>query len=79
MSNNNNNKKSPVVSIIIVSVVVLGLGYFLFKSSPDNSQAKQNITNNINNFSFFKSWQHYNQRHSERQEQIYLYAYPRGR
>lgn len=47
MSKNNDNKKSPVVSIIIVSVVVLGLGYFLFKSSPDNSQAKQNtaITN----------------------------------
>ena len=37
MSNNNNNKKLPVVTIVIVSVVVLTLGYFLFKSSPDNS------------------------------------------
>lgn len=44
MSKNNNNEKSSVVSIIIVSVLVLGLGYFLFKSSPDNSQAKQNTT-----------------------------------
>jgi peroxiredoxin Q/BCP len=42
MSKNNNDKKSPVVSIVIVSVVVLGLGYFLFKSSPDNPQQKQN-------------------------------------
>ena len=41
MSKNNNNGKSPVVSIIIVSVVVLGLGYFLFKSSPDNPGQKQ--------------------------------------
>jgi len=45
MSKNNNEKKSPVVSIVIVSVLALGLGYFLFKSSPDNSQAKQNSTN----------------------------------
>ena len=37
MSNNNNNKKFPVVTIVIVSVAVLALGYFLFKSSPDNS------------------------------------------
>ena len=43
MNKNNNNKKSSVTSIIIVSVVVLGLGYFLFKSSPDNPQAKQNL------------------------------------
>ncbi len=41
MSKNNDNKKSPVVSIIIVSVVVLGLGYFLFKSSPDNPKQNQ--------------------------------------
>ncbi len=41
MSKNNNNEKSPVISIIVVSVVVLGLGYFLFKSSPDNSEWKQ--------------------------------------
>lgn len=50
MSKNNNNEKTPVTSIIIiiVSVLVLGLGYFLFKSSPDNSQAKQNVANNTN-------------------------------
>lgn len=48
MSKNNNNEKLSVTSIIIVSVVVLGLGYFLFKSSPDNSQAKQNVANNTN-------------------------------
>ncbi len=48
MSNSYNNKKSNVTSIIIVSVLVLGLGYFLFKSSPDNSQAKQNVANNTN-------------------------------
>ena len=48
MSKNNNNEKSSVTSIIIVSVVVLGLGYFLFKSSPDNSRAKQNVANNTN-------------------------------
>lgn len=48
MSNNNNNKKFPVVTIVIVSVAVLALGYFLFKSSPDSSQAKQNVVNNTN-------------------------------
>ena len=49
MSKNNNNEKSSVTSIIIVSVVVLGLGYFLFKSSPDSPQAKQNTaTTNVN-------------------------------
>lgn len=48
MSKNNNNKKLPVVTIVIVSVVVLALGYFLFKSSPDNPQAKQNVANNTN-------------------------------
>ena len=42
MNKNNNNEKSSVASVIIVSVVVLGLGYFLFKSSPDNSGRKQN-------------------------------------
>ena len=41
MSKNDNNKKSPMVSIIIVSVMVLGLGYFLFKSAPDNPGQKQ--------------------------------------
>ena len=34
---NNNNKKLPIVSIIIISVAVLVLGYFLFKTSPQNS------------------------------------------
>ena len=48
MNKNNNNKKSSVTSIIIVSVVVLGIGYILFKSSPDNPQAKQNVANNTN-------------------------------
>lgn len=48
MSKNNDDGKSPIVSIIIVSVVVLALGYFLFKSSPDSSQAKQNLVNNTN-------------------------------
>lgn len=36
MSKNNNDKKIPVVTIVVVSVAVLALGYFLFKSSPDN-------------------------------------------
>lgn len=46
MSKNNNDKKMPVVTIVVVSIAVLALGYFLFKSSPDNSQAKQNTANN---------------------------------
>ena len=37
MSKNNNDKKMPVVTIVVVSIAVLALGYFLFKSSPDNS------------------------------------------
>jgi len=37
MSNNNNNKKFPVMTVVVVLVAVLALGYFLFKSSPDNS------------------------------------------
>lgn len=36
MSKNNNDKKTPVVTIVVVSIAVLALGYFLFKSSPDN-------------------------------------------
>ncbi|OGF85531.1 hypothetical protein A2Z63_03365 [Candidatus Giovannonibacteria bacterium RIFCSPLOWO2_02_44_8] len=36
MSKNNNDKKMPVVTIVVVLVAVLALGYFLFKSSPDN-------------------------------------------
>lgn len=35
MSKNNDNKKIPVISIVVVGVFVLGLGYYLFKSSPD--------------------------------------------
>ena len=37
MSKNNNDKKMPVVTIVVVLVTVLSLGYFRFKSSPDNS------------------------------------------
>ena len=46
MSNNNNNKKFPVVTVVVVSVAVLALGYFLFKSSPDNlaNSARTNQT-----------------------------------
>ncbi|HBD24482.1 MAG: hypothetical protein UU11_C0002G0023 [Parcubacteria group bacterium GW2011_GWF2_40_69] len=45
MSKNNNDKKMPVVTIVIVSVAVLALGYFLFRTSPDNSQQNQNPSN----------------------------------
>ena len=48
MSNNNNNKKLPVVTIVVVSVAVLALGYFLFKSSPDNSQKNSNQVSAVN-------------------------------
>jgi len=46
MSNNNNSKKFPVVTVVVVSVAVLALGYFLFKSSPDNldNSARTNQT-----------------------------------
>lgn len=41
-----NNKNLPVISIIVVSVVVLALGYFLFKNPPQqNSKQNQNSTN----------------------------------
>jgi peroxiredoxin Q/BCP len=41
---NNNNKKSSVVTIIVISAAALALGYFLFKSSPQNqSPAVANI------------------------------------
>ncbi len=49
MNNNNNDKKSPVVSIVIISVLALGLGYFLFKSSPDNPQQKQSSNTGTDN------------------------------
>ncbi len=43
MSKNNNDKKTPVVTIVVVSVAVLALGYFLFKSSPDNKDNSARI------------------------------------
>lgn len=50
MSKNNNDKKTPWLTITIVAVMVLGLGYFLFKSSPDNSanSARVNQTASTN-------------------------------
>lgn len=50
MSKNNNDKKTPVVTIVVVSVAVLALGYFLFKSSPDNkvNSARVNQTASTN-------------------------------
>lgn len=45
MSKNNNGKKMPSVTIAVVSVAVLALGYFLFRTSPDNSQQNQNSSN----------------------------------
>ena len=48
MSNNNNNKKFPVVTTVIVSVVVLAMGYFLFKSSPDNPRQNSNQVSAVN-------------------------------
>lgn len=37
---NQNNNKSNVVTIVVTSIVVLALGYFLFKSSPNDFQKK---------------------------------------
>ena len=45
----NNNKKSSIVSIVIVSVVVLAMGYFLFKSSPDNPAKNQVVNVGVDN------------------------------
>lgn len=42
MSKNNYNQKTPWLTIVIVAVVVLGLGYFLFKSSPDSANSARN-------------------------------------
>ncbi len=39
--NKNNNEKLPVLTIVIISVAVLGLGYFLFISSPQNLKRNQ--------------------------------------
>lgn len=37
---NQNNKKFPLVPILIITVAVLALGYFLFKSSPQNGNSQ---------------------------------------
>lgn len=37
MSKNNYNQKTPWLTITIIVLVVLGLGYFLVKSSPQNT------------------------------------------
>lgn len=42
MNKNNYNQKTPWLTIVIVAVVVLGLGYFLFKSSPDSANSARN-------------------------------------
>jgi hypothetical protein len=39
---NQNNKKTPWIPILIITVAVLALGYFLFKSSPQNSNSQAN-------------------------------------
>lgn len=41
-------KNNQLITVIGILVVVSALGYFLFKSSPDSSQAKQNALNNTN-------------------------------
>jgi peroxiredoxin len=45
MSKNNYNKKTPWLTIVIVAVVVLGLGYFLVKSSPQNTNQTSAVDN----------------------------------
>ncbi len=42
-----NNKKSPIVTIVIISVVVLGLGYFLFKTSLQNPSQTTTSTDSM--------------------------------
>ena len=42
-----NNKKSPIVTIVIISVVVLGLGYFLFKTSLQNPRQTTTSTDSM--------------------------------
>ncbi len=46
MNKNNNNEKTPVVTIVLVSALVLVLGYFLFKTSPQNSQQASSQNSN---------------------------------
>ncbi|MDP3763311.1 MAG: redoxin domain-containing protein [bacterium] len=48
MNNNNNNKKSPVLTTVVISALVLALGYFLFKSSPQNP-SQTATTDNMHN------------------------------
>ena len=45
MSKNNYNKKTHWLTITIVAVVVLGLGYFLVKSSPQNTNSTASVDN----------------------------------
>ncbi len=45
MSKNNYNQKTPWLTIIIVVVVVLGLGYFLVKSSPSSTNQTSAVDN----------------------------------
>ncbi len=45
VSKNNYNKKTPWLTIVIVAVVVLGLGYFLVKSSPQNTNQASTVDN----------------------------------
>jgi len=40
----NNNKNSPMITIIVAVVAVLGLGYFLSRSSPTNVSQNSNQT-----------------------------------
>ncbi|MEK7614549.1 MAG: redoxin family protein [Patescibacteria group bacterium] len=39
--NKNNNGKVPVLTIVVIFVAVMGLGYFLFTSSPQNPKQNQ--------------------------------------
>lgn len=39
MNKNNSNTKSTVITIVVTSVVMLALGYLLFKSSPQNQSS----------------------------------------
>lgn len=45
MSKNNYNKKTPWLTIAIVAVVVLGLGYLIVKSSPQNTNSTAAVDN----------------------------------
>ncbi len=45
MSKNNYNQKTPWLTITIIAVVVLGLGYFLVKSSPNSTNQTPVVDN----------------------------------